>query len=62
MFEWWYAFWRWLTDEVSSGRFWKPYQSIGFWFIIIIISFILAYVFLIFGMPWNWFKKEKKTL
>jgi len=50
MFEWWYAFWYWLNKMVISHKFFEPYVSIGFWFSVIIIFFIVSYILLVFGL------------
>jgi len=59
MFEWFYLFWRWLSDTVSSKEFWQPYLNMGNWFTAIVIILSTVY-FLVVVRPWNWFRKEEE--
>ena len=52
MFEWWYSFWNWLGEMVSSGKVFEPYRILGIWFNIIVFVFIFIYAFFGFMLPW----------
>ena len=47
MFEWFYAFWHYLSEMINSGKFFEPYINMGFLFYVIVFIFILSY-FLLF--------------
>ena len=58
MFEWFFEFWEWIGQEISSGRFWQPYLKLENWFYVIIIGMTVLY-FLVVVQPWNWFRKDE---
>ena len=57
MFEWFYLFWKWLSEVSSSDEYWQPYLNMGNLFWIIVSGMVIIY-FVITFQPWNWFMKD----
>ena len=61
MFEWFYAFWHWLSKTVNSGKFFEPYMNMEGWFFVIVIIFVLSYTLLYINYHhqnhrfWKWY-------
>ena len=48
MFEWFYLFWRWLSEAIGSDEFWQLYLNMGNWFYVVVIGMVVLYAWVVF--------------